>query len=62
MKSECGGNERKKTNLNHGVVEHRCLSLSSWSIAVLELAADSAVASGDCHTASKDATGLHDDG
>lgn len=62
MEGKGGGQQRKKSDLHHGIVEHRSLSLSSRCVAVLELATNSAVTSGDCHTAGKDAASLHDNG
>jgi hypothetical protein len=62
VERECGSDQWKKSDLNHCVVEHGCFGLASRSITVLELATDSAVASGNGHTSGKYTASLHDNG
>jgi hypothetical protein len=62
VERECGSDQREQSDLNHCVVEHGCFGLASRSITVLELATDSAVASGDGHTSGKYTASLHDNG
>lgn len=60
MKGKGGGKKWQQTDLDHGVVENRCLGFSSRGIAVLELTAHGTVTGCNCHTASENAAGLHD--
>lgn len=51
----------QQADLDHGVVQDRCLNAASGSIAILELTTHSAVTSCDGHTSSECSAGLHND-
>lgn len=61
VQSECGGEERKQSNLHSGVVQHLVLARLTLRIPVLELPSDSGISGSDGHTAGQDTTGLEDD-
>lgn len=61
MESKCGSKKRKESDLDHGIIENRSFCLMSRSITILELPADSTIASSDGYATSEYATCLHDD-
>jgi len=58
VKSECGSEEGKKSDLHGGVVEDLVLSTLVLGISVLELSSYSAVSRRNGHTSRKDTTSL----